>query len=147
MFRRRFLKAMIAGIGSALLWPFKVAEAISAPVVPLGIGIMDPEIMKRICNTVPQVPFLPTLEWLREREPRITAIEVNYREGRFARSGQREWKCFIFKEYSSDPAYSHTVVALENAGGAWAVQQDTEKSGCPADTSYKPKWPDWLRKF
>lgn len=123
MFRRRFLKAVAAVVGSLFL-PKKAKAAETT-----------------------ETPFLPTLEWLREREPRITAIEVTYREGRYVRPGQREWKCFIFKEHSPDPDYSHAIVALKIVGGAWAVQQDTEKSGCPVDKSYKPEWPDWLRKF
>lgn len=132
MFRRRFLKSLIVGIG-----------AIFVPRKKEGIGPVD---------TVPQTPPLPTLEWLQEREPRIRMVHVARYEGDMPCSDDRlrskqGWWFTVFKERDPEPDYCHNIVEMHYVDGEWVVKYDTEKGALYPVDSYKPEWPDWLRKF
>ena len=153
MFRRRFLKTVLASIGAAFVPTKSKAKQERMVVHPI-----DPEFMKRICNTVPQVPFLPTLEWLREHNPDIVGVSVAmYDTGRdlhnaFMRgvgpSIGRTWIGYVYKKVDHLQTRDGSVAQLFWRDGKWNVV-DELRLGRHGSYSYvkKVEWPDWLRKF
>lgn len=140
MFRRGFLKAVVASTGAALLWPFKVTDAMRTPIV---------------------VPFLPTLEWLREHNPDITAVCLSlnetgistgprYMRGVGPSSGQT-WTGYVYRtiyQPSTFGTFKDTMAQVFWNGGRWvAVEQlRLAENGSKCFTD-QVEWPDWLRRF
>ena len=112
MFRRRFLKTVLACIGVVLV-P-KKAEAV-------------------------EVPFLPTLAWLREHDCRVCQFVAEY-------NGCGTWMAWVCADVFDD--YNWT--RLFHGPDGWMVIKKTRINNDELRAHYEGRvgeWPDWLRKF
>ena len=154
MLRRRFLRTVLASI-AAMFVPKKVkAEQELRTVEP-----MDPVFMKLLCDHSKTVPFLPTLEWLREHNPDIVGVVISMHEtggdphDTFMRgvgsSTGRTWTGYIHRKLYPLQTYDTYIMAqLFWKDGTWSVvdQLRLTRNGAYSYAN-KHEWPDWLRRF
>lgn len=130
MFRRRFLKTVLAAIG-AMFVPKKTETA--------------------------ETPFLPTLEWFRERDPHISTIQFDLRQVGVTYDGcvdytlspptDGQWTATIFRKRHGGSLRDHTA-CLMYVDQEWiAIQEQRIDDHGQWDYEKETDWPDWLRKF
>lgn len=106
-----------------------------------GISFLCPK-PKPVAAKEPEIPFVPTLEWLQEHNPDIESLHANYDANR------RTWSAFIHRKIEPVQTWEEHRCLLSWENHRWiAVDEFIYSVDGSRQYGNQIEWPDWLRKF